>query len=243
MNIFTDPQTWASLFTLTALEIVLGVDNLVFLAIVSSRLPPAQQQLGRKIGLILACVMRILLLATASWIVNMKEPFFTVFNQAISGRDILLIGGGLFLLVKGTNEIHAMFEERGMEILVGVADKMRLSFPVAITQIVLLDIIFSFDSVITAVGMSQQFIIMATAIVIAIVAMLFISDPLSAFIEKHPSIKMLALSFLILVGVILIADGFAFHVPRGYVYFAIAFSIFVETLNILAGSRRVSKPE
>lgn len=239
MDILINTQIWASLITLTILEIVLGIDNLVFLTIISGRLPPHQQQLGRQIGLCLALVLRLLLLATANLIIHMTTPLFSVFDQAISARDILLLAGGLFLIMKGTNEIHAGFVNNVSNYIPGQATIPPLGFASAVLQITIFDMVFSFDSVITAVGMAQNFVIMAIAIIIAIIAMLFASKPLGRFIEKYPSLKMLALSFLILIGVVLLADGLDFHVPRGYIYFSIAFSIAVEVLNICAGKRRL----
>lgn len=231
---------WASLLTLTLLEIVLGVDNLVFLAIITSRVKQSHQKIARQIGLILACVMRILLLASATWIMKLTYPIIDYRQFQFSWRDLFLLSGGLFLLVKGTQEIHQQFEDALPYDSNNKSKSKKLHFFVAIFQIMMLDIVFSLDSVITAVGMSQQFWVMATAIIIAIIAMLFVSETLSRFIERHPSVKMLALSFLILVGVVLIADGFGFHIPRGYIYFAIGFSIAVETLNITISRRRRS---
>lgn len=239
IDIITDTQIWASLITLTLLEVVLGVDNLVFLAIITGRVDQRHQKLARQLGLILACVMRILLLASATWIMKLTYPVLSYAQFEFSWRDLFLLFGGLFLLIKGTQEIHQQFEDALPDNLQMNKGK-KLNFFVAILQIMMLDIVFSLDSVITAVGMSQQFWIMASAIIIAIIAMLFVSETLSRFIERHPSIKMLALSFLILVGVVLIADGFGFHIPRGYIYFAIGFSIAVETLNITLSKRRRS---
>lgn len=236
MSILSDPQTWASLLMLIVLEIVLGIDNLVFLTIVSSKLPQKQQRLGRQIGLILALVLRLVLLAMVNWIAHLSEPLLTIWGQAFSARGLLLLGGGLFLLVKGTNEIHMTLvevTERQLSL-----KKKEISLLTAVIQISLLDLVFSFDSVITAVGMATEFIIMATAIIVAIIVMLFASEPLGKFIDKYPSLRMLALSFLILIGAILVADGFDFHVPRGYIYFAFGFSMAVEVLNILGGRRR-----
>jgi predicted tellurium resistance membrane protein TerC len=236
LHLLTDPQAWANLLTLTALEIVLGIDNVIFLSIVTGRLPAHQQPLARYIGLGLAAAMRVLLLLSISWIMGLTAVAFTVLGEAISWRDLVLLAGGLFLLVKGTLEIHHMTEgeaegEHG-------AGKRGMGFAAAIAQIVMLDIVFSLDSVITAVGMSQDLPVMITAVLIAVGVMLLAAKPIGAFIREHPTLKMLALSFLLLVGVALIADGLHFHVPRGYLYFAIAFSAGVECLNLLAARGR-----
>ena len=224
----------ASLLTLTALEIVLGIDNLVFISIMSNRLPVEQQASARRTGLALAVITRLLLLASIAWLAGVTAPLFSVFDHSVSLRDLILMGGGMFLLAKGTTEIHATVE--------GVEEEMRhvkaASFVSVIIQIMILDIVFSLDSVITAVGMANQLSVMAAAIIIAVAVMLFAADPLSRFIHEHVSVKMLALSFLILVGTALIADGMGFHVPKGYLYFAIAFSVGVEALNLTATKRR-----
>jgi len=224
----------ASLLTLTALEIVLGIDNLVFISIMSNRLPVEQQSSARRTGLALAVITRLLLLASIAWLAGVTAPLFSVFDHSVSLRDLILMGGGMFLLAKGTTEIHATVE--------GVEEEMRhvkaASFVSVIIQIMILDIVFSLDSVITAVGMANQLSVMAAAIIIAVAVMLFAADPLSRFIHEHVSVKMLALSFLILVGTALIADGMDFHVPKGYLYFAIAFSVGVEALNLTATKRR-----
>lgn len=234
VDIFLMPETWISLLTLTLLEIVLGIDNLIFITVITNRLPPAKQFAARQTGLLLACGMRLLLLTTIAWLTHFSQPLFSVFNQSFSLRDIVLISGGLFLLAKSTSEIHVNVISKEEALRLG----KRISFSSVIMQVMLLDIIFSLDSVITAVGMAQEFVVMATAIIIAVFMMLWASGPLGRFINAYPTIKMLALSFLLLVGVALIADGFSFHIPRGYLYFAIAFSIFVEILNILGGRRR-----
>ena len=237
MDFLLDPQVWASLLTLTALEIVLGIDNLVFISILSNRLPVHQQAKARRTGLMLAVITRLLLLASIAWLAGLTEPLFAVGGHGVSIRDAILIGGGLFLLAKGTTEIHATVE--------GVEEEMReakaAGFVVVIIQIMLLDIVFSLDSVITAVGMAQHLPVMALAIIIAVIIMIFAAEPLSRFISEHLSVKMLALSFLILVGVALIADGMGFHIPKGYLYFAIAFSVGVEALNLAATKRRRKK--
>lgn len=237
MELLLDPQVWASLLTLTALEIVLGIDNLIFISILSNNLPAHQQKSARRTGLALAVITRLLLLATIAWLAGVTQPLFSVADYPVSLRDIILIGGGLFLLAKGTTEIHATVE--------GVEEEMRapraVGFATVIVQIMILDIVFSLDSVITAVGMAQHLSVMATAIIIAVIIMLFAAEPLSRFIHEHLSIKMLALSFLILVGVALVADGMGFHIPKGYLYFAIAFSVAVEALNLTATKRRRAK--
>ena len=229
----------ASFLTLTILEIVLGVDNLVFLAILSQRLPKHQQSRARKWGLTFAWVTRLLLLAFAMSLTKFTTPLFSLFGFAFSGRDIFLILGGLFLLTKATQEIHAELEPFADEVVPSV--KKQEVFFAVIIQIALLDIIFSLDSVLTAIGLTNKFSLMAAAITIAIIVMIFASEVLSRFIEKHPTIKMLALSFLILIGTVLIADGFHFHISRAYIYFAMAFSLGVEMLNMVSRKRRQRK--
>lgn len=233
----SDPNAWASLVTLTVLEIVLGVDNLVFIAIVSERLPPARRDSARKLGLALALITRLALLASISWLVGLVAPVLTIAGHAFSWRDFILIGGGLFLLYKGTREIHAQVEGEGEDEAAAHAGA-RASVTGVIVQIMVLDIVFSLDSVITAVGLADDFTIMALAIVIAVILMLIASAPLAGFIHAHPTVRMLALGFLLLVGTMLVADGFGVHVPRGYIYTAIAFSILVEALNLWAAKRR-----
>ncbi len=232
------PEFWLSLFTLTTLEIVLGLDNVIFISIIANRLPAEDREKARKIGLLGALLTRIALLFSIAWVISLTSPLFTAFGQSFSWRDIILIAGGLFLLQKGTLEIHEAVEGDHDE-----ADKPLIKRPLiyVIGQIMILDIVFSLDSVITAVGMVSNISVMIIAMVIAIGVMLWAAEPLAAFIEKHPTVKMLALSFLLLVGVVLVADGLHFHVPRGYLYFAIAFSIGVEILNQLAHKRRKQK--
>ena len=238
MGSFLTSDGLVALATLTALEIVLGVDNLVFIAIVSARLPAAQQPLARRIGLGLALVTRVLLLLTLSWIMGLTRPMFHVMGRGISGRDVILLLGGLFLMAKATWEIYAKVEgvheeahERGARRgLVGV-----------VVQIMILDIVFSLDSVITAVGMVDDIPIMVTAIVLAMAVMLLAMDVVSRFVEGHPSVKILALSFLILIGVVLIADGLGHHLPKGYVYFPMAFALGVELLNLRYRTRRAGR--
>lgn len=238
IELLSDPQAWASLLTLTALEIVLGIDNVIFLSIVTGRLPEHQQRQARIIGLGLAAGMRIGLLFAITWIIGMTAPLLTIGEYVLSWRDVVLIAGGVFLLAKGTIEIHHQTEggEAG-----GQAKATTLAS--AIVQIVLLDIVFSIDSVITAVGMAQHLPIMIAAVLISVAVMLIAAAPVSGFVNRHPTVKMLALSFLLLVGVALIADGLHFHIPRGYLYFAIAFSIGVEMLNLLAARSRARRRE
>lgn len=228
MEWLTDPQAWAALATLTAVEIVLGIDNIIFIAILAGRLPRHQQERARIIGLGGAMVTRIALLLSITWIMRLTEPMFSVFGLEISGRDLILIGGGLFLLAKSTLEIHENLE--------GVHGshnkKVAAGFAGVIVQIMLLDIVFSLDSVITAIGLAEQVIIMVLAIVIAVAVMMLSSGAISRFIENHPTLKILALSFLLLIGMTLILEGFEFHIPKGYIYFAMAFSVFVEMLNM-----------
>jgi predicted tellurium resistance membrane protein TerC len=235
MGWLTDPQIWASLVTLTALEIVLGIDNLVFIAIVAGRLPPERQNRARRVGLALALITRLVLLASIVWIIGLTRPVFELFGQPVSWRDIVLIAGGLFLLYKGTREIHQGLEGNRRTPDARIA---RTSFASVVAQIMLLDLVFSLDSVITAVGMANTLWVMAAAIVVAVAIMLAASKPLGDFVERHPTVKMLALSFLLLIGMTLIADGAGFDVPKGYIYTAIGFSVAVETLNQLAARRR-----
>lgn len=233
----TNPEIWLSLVTLSALEIVLGIDNLVFIAILTGRLPAHQRALGRRVGLALALITRLMLLATLAWIVGLVEPVFAVAGKAFSWRDMILIGGGLFLLWKATVEIHEMVEKEEDE-----PDSPQgaagVTFRGVVLQIAVIDIIFSLDSVITAVGMADQLWVMVTAVVIAMIIMIIAANPLAEFVSAHPTVKMLALAFLLLIGVILIADGLGLHVPKGYIYFALAFSVAVETLNHFVRRRR-----
>jgi predicted tellurium resistance membrane protein TerC len=231
----SDPQIWASLVTLTALEIVLGIDNLVFIAILAGRLPADRQARARQIGLGLALITRLALLGSIFWIIGLTRPLFEVLGQPVSWRDIILIAGGLFLLYKGTREIHERLEGDAPH---PAASRARTSFRGVVVQIMLLDIVFSLDSVITAVGMANHLWVMATAVVVAVAIMLAASGPLAAFVDRYPTIKMLALSFLLLIGMTLVADGAGFHVPKGYIYAAISFSVLVELLNQLASRRR-----
>lgn len=227
MDVALISNTLISLLTLTCLEIVLGVDNLIFISIASSRLPKHQQKLARRLGLFFALITRLLLLASVVWIVGLTKPWFQVTDFAFSGRDVFMVLGGVFLLYKGTIEIHAEFEEHGQPAHMRKSSK----FMFVVTQIAIFDIVFSLDSILTAVGLTQNFIIMAIAIVIAVIVMMIGSEPLSRFVNAYPTVRLLALSFLLLIGTVLIADGFEFHVPRGYIYFAVCFSVFVEILN------------
>ncbi len=233
----TDPQVWIALATLTALEIVLGVDNIIFISILAGKLPAHQQHKARIIGLAVAMITRLMLLFSLTWVLSLTAPLFTVFNQEVSGRDLILIGGGLFLLVKSTLEIHDNLE--GVEGDASV--RVRPFFASVIIQIGLLDIVFSLDSVITAIGLANRVWVMATAIVIAVLVMMVSAAPISRFIDQHPTIKMLALSFLLLIGLMLVAEGFDMHIPKGYIYFAMAFSVFVEMLNSKIRKRRISR--
>ncbi|HXE79124.1 MAG TPA: TerC family protein [Vicinamibacterales bacterium] len=224
----TSPEIWAALVTLTALEIVLGIDNIIFISILSSRLPAHQQSRSRRLGLAAAMAMRILLLFSLSWVIGLTAPLFAVFGEEISGRDLILIAGGLFLIAKSTHEIHLKLE--------GTDEQRTIARPVSfsgvIIQIMLLDIVFSLDSVITAIGMAEHLPVMVAAVVIAVLVMMVSATAISNFVERHPTVKVLALSFLLLIGVSLVAEGFETHIPKGYIYFAMAFSVFVEAINL-----------
>jgi predicted tellurium resistance membrane protein TerC len=235
MELWSTPEAWAALLTLTALEIVLGIDNVIFLSVIVSRIPPKQAKRARQIGLALALVFRILLLSLLVWLIGLTEAVFTVKGVDFSWRDIILIGGGLFLIAKATHEIHAEVEARDAES--DAAPKPGAFFWVII-QIIIIDIVFSLDSIITAIGMAQDLEIMIAAVVIACIIMYVSSGPVARFVAEHPTTKMLALAFLVLIGVALVADGFKFHIPRGYIYFAIAFSAAVEFFNVLARRNR-----
>jgi predicted tellurium resistance membrane protein TerC len=233
MDWLTSPETWIALLTLTALEIVLGIDNIVFISILAGKLPASEQRRARTVGLTLAMVMRILLLLSLTWILRLTRPLFAVLGHAFSGRDLILLVGGLFLIWKSTHEIHDRLEgEEGRQNVKG-----RATFGSVILQIALLDIVFSLDSVITAVGMARQLGVMIAAIVIAVLVMLVAAGVISDFVHRHPTIKMLGLSFLLLIGVTLIGDGLSQHIPKGYVYFAMGFSVFVESLNLRLARR------
>jgi predicted tellurium resistance membrane protein TerC len=228
MEFLTDPQVWMALVTLSALEIVLGIDNIIFISIQAGKLPVHQQEKARLIGLGLAMFIRIALLFSLTWLMGLTSTLFSVLGSEISGRDLILISGGLFLLWKSTMEIHEKLEGE----VDHVAARAGATFGAVIVQILLLDIVFSLDSIITALGMASQLTVMVAAVVIAVAFMMLFSGKISAFVERHPTIKMLALSFLLLIGVALIGDGLDMHIPKGYIYFAMAFSVIVEMLNL-----------
>jgi predicted tellurium resistance membrane protein TerC len=238
MEFLTDPQVWLAFATLTALEIVLGIDNIIFISILVGRLPEHQRARGRTIGLSLAMLTRILLLLSITWVMGLSAELFSVLGRGVSGRDLILIGGGLFLLAKSTMEIHHSLEGSEKDSHIGG----RASFASVITQIAIIDIVFSLDSVITAVGMADHVEVMIAAVVAAVVVMMFMAGSISNFVDRHPTIKMLALSFLILIGMALIGEGFGFHIPKGYIYFAMAFSVAVEMLNIQMRKKRAITP-
>ena len=238
MTWIANSEIWIGLVTLTVLEIVLGIDNLIFISIMAGKLPAHQRDQARQLGLSLALLTRIALLFSIAWIIGLIEPLFAVFGQQISGRDLILIGGGLFLLAKSTLEIHDKLE--GVE---GHASERVLpSFGSVIIQILLLDIVFSLDSVITAVGMVQEIWVMVAAVVIAIIIMLISAEKISGFVNRHPTVKILALSFLLLIGMSLIVEGLHAHIPKGYIYFAMGFSVFVEMLNLRQRARKAAAP-
>jgi predicted tellurium resistance membrane protein TerC len=233
MDWITDPQIWIALATLTFLEIVLGVDNIIFISILSGKLPVEQQPRARQVGLLGAMLTRVLLLFSLSFIIRLTEPWFTVVGTDISGRDLILILGGLFLMAKSTHEIHDKLEgEEGH-----ASSRVAASFTSVIVQIMLLDIVFSLDSVITAVGMVDELWVMVTAVIVAVGIMMWSAEPISAFVHRHPTVKMLALSFLLLIGLSLLAEGFDHHIPKGYIYFAMGFSVFVESINLRLRSK------
>ena len=228
MEWLTDPQTWISLLTLTALEIVLGIDNIIFISILAEKLPEDQVERGRQIGLFMAMITRILLLLSLAWLIRLSAPLIEVLGHTFSGRDLILIAGGLFLLGKSTVEIHDKLEAKEVQSSV----QARATFRNVIIQIMLLDIVFSIDSVLTAIGMAELLGVMIAAVVIAVLVMLLASGPISEFVSQHPTIKILALSFLLLIGISLVAEGLEFSIPKGYIYFAMAFSLLVELLNM-----------
>ena len=234
MELLSDPQVWLAFATLTALEIVLGIDNIIFISILVGRLPKAVQQRGRTIGLALAMLTRILLLLSITWVMSLSADLFSVADLSFSGRDLILIGGGLFLLAKSTLEIHTGLEGAEEE---HRESKGRATFTSVILQIAIIDIVFSLDSVITAVGMVDHVEVMIAAVIVAVVVMMFLAGPIGDFVDRHPTIKMLALSFLILIGTALVGEGVGFHIPKGYIYFAMAFSVAVEMLNIRVRKR------
>ena len=233
MDWLLSPENWIALLTLTALEVVLGIDNVIFISILAGKLPEAQQAKARRLGLGAAMLSRLALLGTLAWIIGLTRPLFTVLGLAVSGRDLILIGGGLFLIAKSTSEIHDRLEgEQGH-----ASARVAPSFAGVIAQIMLLDLVFSLDSVITAVGMVDHLAVMATAVIIAVAIMMLSADAISRFVTRHPTIKMLALSFLLLIGFTLVVEGLHQHIAKGYIYFAMAFSLFVELLNIRMRSR------
>ena len=231
---FFDPQTWISLITLVVLEIVLGIDNIVFISILAGRLPEPQAHKARQVGLATAMITRILLLMAISWVIRLTAPIFSIFGMDVSGRDLIMLAGGLFLIYKSTHEIHNKLEGEEEQQMV----KAVPSFNSVIIQIATLDIVFSLDSVITAVGMANQLWVMIAAVVIAVGVMMWASDGISAFVNQHPTVKMLALSFLLLIGFSLVVEAFEVHIPKGYIYFAMGFSIFVELLNLRMRTKR-----
>ena len=236
MDIFFTSSGLLALITLTFLEIVLGVDNVIFISILSSKLPESRQSHARRMGLVVAMGTRILLLLSVVWIIRLTAPLFYIFGRPISGRDLILIGGGLFLLAKATIEIHERLEgEEGQS-----SKRVRPSFAAVITQIAVLDIVFSLDSVINAVGMADEITVMITAVILAVAVMMFSADPISSFVNRHPTVKVLALSFLLLIGVSLIGESLGLHIPKGYIYFAMGFCVFVEMINLRV--RRVTAP-
>ncbi len=235
IGLLTSPEAWAALLTLTALEIVLGIDNVIFLSVVVSRIPERQAKRARQIGLALALVFRILLLSLLVWLIGLTQPVIVVRDIGFSWRDIILIGGGLFLIAKATHEIHGEVEARDEE---SSGASTASAFFWVIIQIIIIDMVFSLDSIITAIGMSQDLEIMIAAVIIAVIIMYVSAGPVARFVAEHPTTKMLALAFLVLIGVALVADGFKFHIPRGYIYFAIAFSAAVEAFNVLAKRNR-----
>ncbi|HEY0442012.1 MAG TPA: TerC family protein [Xanthobacteraceae bacterium] len=236
LELLTDYNAWAALLTLTALEIVLGIDNIVFISVLVSRLPPEQADKARKVGLALAFVFRIILLAGLTWLMGLTEPVFTILGNELSWRDLILIGGGLFLIAKATHEIHAEVEaSHGNE---AAPDPAGRAFMLVIAQLVVVDLVFSLDSIITAIGMAEDIEIMIAAVVIAMLIMYAASGAVAGFIAEHPTTKMLALAFLVMIGVALVADGFGFHIPRGYIYTSMAFAAAVEVFNVLARRNR-----
>jgi predicted tellurium resistance membrane protein TerC len=235
MELLTSPEAWAALLTLTALEIVLGIDNVIFISVIVSRIPPAQAKRARQIGLLLALVFRVILLSLLVWLIGLTEPVVTVRNVELSWRDIILIAGGAFLIAKATHEIHGEVEAQDGE---PDGEPKASAFFWVIVQIIVIDMVFSLDSIITAIGMAQDIEIMIAAVVIACIVMYVSSGPVARFVANHPTTKMLALAFLLLIGVALVADGFQFHIPRGYIYFAMLFAAAVELFNVLARRNR-----
>lgn len=241
MEIFLQPDTWVALLTLTFLEIILGIDNIIFISLVAGKVPEESQKKARLGGLSLALIMRILLLLSITWIIGLTKPVLTIADFELSWRDIILVAGGIFLLVKSTLEIHHKVEGQEEENKTGVKAKPTLSFTSAIIQIVLLDLVFSFDSILTAVGLTDQIILMVIAVIVSIIVMMIFAKPVGEFVNKHPTIQILALSFLILIGVMLIVEGAHYHVPKGYIYFAVFFSLAIEMLNMRFRKKNVSQ--
>jgi predicted tellurium resistance membrane protein TerC len=239
VEFLTDPQVWLAFLTLTALEIVLGIDNIIFISILVGRLPTEQRARGRTIGLSLAMITRILLLLSITWVMGLSAELFSILGRGVSGRDLILFGGGLFLIAKSTLEIHGSLEGEQEQ---RDEAKGRASFMSVIVQIAIIDIVFSLDSVITAVGMADHVEVMIAAVIMAVLMMMFLAGPIGDFVDRHPTIKMLALSFLILIGVALVGEGLGFHIPKGYIYFAMAFSVVVEMLNIQV-RKRMKRPK
>ena len=235
LSLLTDPNAWAALVTLTALEIVLGIDNIVFISVLTSRLDEHRARRARQIGLSLAFIFRVIMLFGLTWLMGLTRPIVTIFGMGISWRDIILIGGGLFLIAKATHEIHAEVEARDQEVEVRSTAQ---AFRWIVVQLVAVDLVFSLDSIITAIGMAEDIEVMIAAVVIAMIVMYLAAGPVGAFIAEHPTTKMLALAFLLLIGVALVADGFEFHIPRGYIYFAMAFAGAVEAFNVIARRNR-----
>jgi predicted tellurium resistance membrane protein TerC len=236
IDFLTDPHVWASFITLSAMEVVLGIDNVVFISLLVSRMAPEQRLTARRIGLSLALIFRVIMLGGIAYIIHLTTPIFSVAGYDFSWRDLILIAGGLFLLFKGTREIHEDIEGGGPE--EAAPNRVASSMVSAIVQIAVIDLVFSIDSIITAVGMADHVEVMIAAVAVAILVMYFASEPVAAFIERHPTTKMLALSFLLLIGAALVADGMHFHIPRGYIYFAMAFAAAVEVVNVMALRRR-----
>ena len=234
-EVFLDPHAWAALVTLTVLEIVLGIDNVVFISVLVSRCNPAEAKRARQIGLSLALIFRLIMLFGLTWLMKLTKPIFSIYGLGFSWRDVILIGGGMFLIAKATHEIHGEMEGEDEEPARGVAAQ---AFWLVVLQLIAVDLVFSLDSIITAIGMARDIEVMVVAVVIAMIVMYLASGPVSAFISQHPTTKMLALAFLVLIGVALVADGFEVHIPRGYIYFAMAFAAGVEAVNVIAGRNR-----
>ncbi len=239
MDWLSNPEIWIALATLTALELVLGIDNIIFISILAGKLPPEQRDRARRLGIAMAAITRIALLFSIAWIIGLTDPVFEMFGHPFSWRDIILIGGGLFLIAKATHEIHQKLEGASQEVKVGPT----ATFAGVIVQIMLLDVVFSLDSIITAVGMVEQVWVMVAAVLISIAFMIAFAGPIGNFVDRHPTVKVLALSFLIMIGLVLIADGFGHHIPKGYIYSAMAFSVFVEMINLWIRKRGERKGE